>query len=67
MTKHEMMIPTEVFPGFSVLKWKAETQARIYEETKDMTTEEWLEYLRQAGERAEQRRAKKEKSVVQTR
>ena len=64
MTKHEMMIPTEVIPGFSVLKWKAETQARIYEETKDMTTEECLEYLRQAGERAEQRREEREMAVA---
>ena len=60
MTKHDTFVWPEPIPGFDVLKWKTETQARIYQETKDMTTEEWLEYLRQAGERAERRRAERE-------
>ena len=60
MTKHEIFVWPEPIPGFDVLKWKQETQDRIYQETKDMTTEEWLEYLRQARERAERRRAERE-------
>ena len=48
-------------PGFDSLKWKREVQAKIYEETKDMTSEEVCEYFRQAGDRAERRRAEKQK------
>jgi len=56
MTTHEMIWPPEVIPDFDVLKWKQETQDRIYQEIKDMTTEEWLAYLRQSHERGERRR-----------
>ena len=63
MTKRKMIWPTKIIPGFDVLKWKAEVQAEILRETEGMTDEEVREYFRQAGERAEQRRAKKEKSV----
>ncbi len=53
MTKLKM----EVIPGFDVLEWKRETQAEIYEEIKNMTTTEVVEYFRQAGERFDRRRA----------
>jgi hypothetical protein len=49
-------------PGFDCLKWKAETQAKIYEETKNMTREEIREYYRKAVERADQRRAERERA-----
>jgi len=44
-------------PGFDSLKWKQEVQAKIYEKTKDMTSEEVCEYFRQAGERDKRWRA----------
>ena len=43
-------------PGFDSLKWKCETQRKIYEETKDMTWEEQRERLRQASERMQKER-----------
>ena len=68
MTKYEW---PGVIPGFDVLKWKAETQARILRETEGMTDEEVREYFRRGAERydeeTQQRRAKREKAVVQTR
>jgi len=49
-------------PGFDCVKMKREIQAKIYQETKDMTREEEREYIRQASERfwadIEHRRAK---------
>jgi len=33
-------------PGFDCVKMKREIQAAIYEETKSMTSEEYLEYIR---------------------
>ena len=39
-----------IIPDFDVLKWKAETQAEIYQEIKDMTTEERLAYFRKGSE-----------------
>ena len=45
-----------VIPGFDSLKWKWETQKKIYEETKGMTWEEQRERLRRASERAALRR-----------
>ena len=46
-------------PGFDVLKWKQENQARILRETEGMTREEIRERERQAVERAIQRRAER--------
>ena len=43
-------------PGFDSLKWKREVQAKIYEETKNMTWEEQRERLRQASERMQKER-----------
>jgi len=37
-------------PGFDCVKMKREIQAQIYEETKDMTTDEWLDYVRKGSE-----------------
>ena len=55
MTKYEW---PDVIPDFDVLKWKAETQARILRETAGMTDEEVLAYFRKSRERAEERREK---------
>jgi len=49
-------------PGFDSLKWKRENQAKIYEETKDMTREQIRERRRQAVERGEKRRAERAKA-----
>jgi hypothetical protein len=35
----------DIIPGFSCLKMKEEIQAKIHEETKDMTFEEYRAYL----------------------
>ncbi len=40
----------DVLPDFDVLKWKQEIQSEIYEDIKDMTTEEVLEYFRKGSE-----------------
>jgi hypothetical protein len=40
---------TDIIPGFDVLKWKREIQEDIYQETKDMTSDEFLEYLRRGS------------------
>ncbi|MCL2005877.1 MAG: hypothetical protein FWG73_06895 [Planctomycetaceae bacterium] len=45
-----------VIPGFDSLKWKRETQRKIYEETNGMTWEEQRERLHQVSERAAVRR-----------
>jgi len=37
-------------PGFDCVQMKREIQAQIYQETKDMTTEEWLDYVRKGSE-----------------
>ena len=64
MTKRKMIWPTKIIPYFDVLKWKAEVQAEILRETEGMTDEEVREYFRQASERADQRRAEREKPVT---
>jgi len=51
-------------PGFDSLKWKQERQAKIYEETKNMTPEQRRERLRQVVERDEQRRAERERRIA---
>ncbi|MCL2005448.1 MAG: hypothetical protein FWG73_04710 [Planctomycetaceae bacterium] len=58
-----------VIPGFDSLKWKWETQRKIYEETKGMTWEEQRERLHQASEQAAVRRkalAERRAAEVQT-
>ena len=52
-------------PGFDCVKWKQERQAQIYEETKHMNWEEQRERLRQAVERAERRRAERERQALE--
>ena len=39
-----------VIPGFDALKTKWDIQAQIYEETKDMTSEEVREYFHKSSE-----------------
>jgi len=53
----------EPIPGFDSLKWKEEVQAKIYEETKDMTPEQRRERLRQAVERSKAYRAELERRI----
>jgi len=54
-------------PGFDCVQMKREIQAAIYEETKHMTSEEYLEYIRRESKafREEQRlrRAERAKSA----
>jgi len=64
MMKHRML-QSEIIPGFDVIKWKREIQAQIYEETKDMTSAEAIEYSRQAVLRGERRRAELAKKSEQ--
>jgi len=63
MTKLDMS-KFKPIPGFDALKWKREVQEKIYEETKNMTSEEIQEYFQQAVERGEQRRAEREKRIA---
>jgi len=53
-------------PGFDCVKMKREIQAKIYEETKDMTSEEYLEYIRKGAERfdEEQRLRRAERATL---
>ncbi len=55
----------EPIPDWDLMKWKEETQLQIYDEIKDMTTAEMIDYFRQAGarfdEELEQRRAQQER------
>ena len=50
----------EPIPGWDMLKWKDDTQAEILRETEGMTSEEVIEYFRQASERADRRRAERD-------
>jgi len=63
MTNQTFAMP-EPIPGFDVLKWKQETQAKIYQETKNMTTEEVLAYFHRGSEefREEQKRRRTERA-----
>jgi|GEM_PF-1616642 len=53
-------------PGFDCVAMKREIQAAIYEETKDMTSEEYLEYIRKESKafREEQRRYRAERAAL---
>jgi hypothetical protein len=64
MTKHKTDWQQDIIPGFDVIKWKRENQARILRETEGMTDEQIRERRRQICERAKQRRA--ERAKVQT-
>jgi len=55
MTKHKTVNP-DIIPGFDVLEWKREIQARFYQETKDMTGNEFLEYIRKGNEQIREER-----------
>ena len=63
MMKLETDWTSDVIPGFDVLQWKQENQARILRETEGMTREQIRERLRQAVERADKRRAEYAKSA----
>jgi hypothetical protein len=52
MTKLDMS-QFKPIPGFDSLKWKAEVQAKIYEETKDMTPAQRRERTRRRLEKDE--------------
>lgn len=59
------MIKPEIIPGFDVLKWKQETQAEIYEEIKDMTTEEILEYFHKGSEEFQKELEQRRKEIAE--
>ena len=40
----------ETIPGFDCLEFKWKVQAEIYEQTKDLTVEEQIEYFRRRAE-----------------
>ena len=61
MTKLETDWAAEIIPGFDVLKWKEENQARILRETEGMTDEQIRERLRQAVEQDIRWRAERAK------
>ena len=47
-----------------VLEWKREIQEQIYQETKNMTTDEFLAYLRKGREkRREERKLRREEQA----
>ena len=46
-------------PGFDCVKMKHDIQAKIYEETKDMTWDERMAYMRQKAAAFRQERAQK--------
>jgi len=56
-------------PGFDCVKMKREIQAKIYERTKDMTSEEYLEYVRKRAEQFDEkqriRRAERQRQAVE--
>ena len=56
MTKLETGWSAEIIPGFNVLQWKRKVQTRIYRETKNMTCDEFLEYLRKGSEKRREER-----------
>jgi len=64
MPKHSTIQPV-IIPGFDVLKWKQENQARIRRETAGMTQEEIRERRRHAVDRfdEEQRRRRVEVGI----
>jgi hypothetical protein len=53
-------------PGFDCVKMKREIQAAIYEETKNMTSEEYLAYIRNESKvfREEQRLRRVERAQL---
>ena len=63
MAKLETDWQQDIIPGFDVMKWKQENQARILRETEGMTREQIRERQRQAGERFDKRRAELAKSA----
>jgi len=63
MTKHKTDWQQDIIPGFDVIKWKRENQARILRETEGMTDEQVRERRRQVCERADKRRAERAKAT----
>ena len=41
----------DVIPGFDVLEWKREIQEEFYQATKDMASDEFLEYFRKRNKK----------------
>ena len=55
---------SDIIPGFDVLKWKREIQAKFYQETKDMTGDEFLEYIRKGNERIREERKQQQATLI---
>ena len=66
MTKLETYWYPEAIPGFDVLKWKQENQARIYQEIKDMTSDEYLEYIRKGAERFDKEQTRRQAEMLKS-
>jgi len=65
MTKPKTANP-DIIPGFDVLKWKREIQARFYQDTKDMTGDEFLDYIRKGNERIREERMQRQAESICT-
>jgi len=63
MARLETDWASDVIPGFDVLRWKQENQARIRRETEGMTREQVHERLRQVVEEDKLWRAEYAKST----
>ena len=61
------MIQPVVIPGFDVLKWKQETQERIYRETEGMTREEVRAYFRKGSKEFQAEMKHRRAELVQRR
>ena len=57
----------ETIPGWDMMKWKDETQAAIYEDIKDMTTEEVLEYFHKGSEEFQRELEQRRKELAELR
>jgi hypothetical protein len=59
-------LDSDIIPGFDVLEWKREIQEEIYQETKGMTSDEFLEYLRRGSVefREEMRQIRAERAAL---
>jgi hypothetical protein len=55
MTALETFDP-DIIPGFDVLEWKREIQEEFYQATKDMTSEEFLAYMRKGNDKIREER-----------
>ena len=63
MTKLETLCYPDPIPGFDVLKWKRENQARILRETEGMTREEIRKHIRKGAERFDEGQKRRQAEI----